>query len=99
EFAGKKRVLVRNKVDLPVKLSYPAEVQGATIDVCCLTGQGIEQLKTQVKDLVWSGEIKAEMLQAMINSRHQEALTRSCAATQRAIEALRDDQTLELVAM
>ena len=49
--------------------------------------------------MVWSGEIKAEMLQVMINSRHQEALKRARSASQRTLEGLRSDLTLELVAM
>jgi tRNA modification GTPase len=48
---------------------------------------------------VWAGEIKAEMLQVMINSRHQEALTRARSATEAALESLRADRTLELVAL
>ena len=56
-------------------------------------------LKDKIKEMAWSGEIKAEMLDAMINSRHQTALDRACAAAQRAAKALREDQTLELVAM
>jgi tRNA modification GTPase len=39
------------------------------------------------------------MLQAMINSRHQDALRRANEATARTIEALRGDLTLELVAL
>ena len=62
-------------------------------------GQGIEVLKDAIKELVWSGEIKSEMLQVMINSRHQDALNRSRAATRRAADALRGGATLELVAM
>lgn len=69
------------------------------VDVCCLTGQGIESLKNAIKDLVWSGEIKAEMLQVMINSRHQDALNRARAATLRTLEALQANATLELVAV
>jgi tRNA modification GTPase len=69
------------------------------IDVSCLSGQGIETLKDAIKELVWSGEIKAEMLQVMINSRHQDALNRARAATVRSLDALRADATLELVAM
>ncbi len=99
EFAAKKRILVRNKVDLPRRLSLPAGVAGAAVDVCCLTGQGIETLKDAIKNLAWSGEIKAEMLEVMINSRHQDALNRARAAAVRTLEALRADQTLELVAM
>jgi len=71
----------------------------STVDVCCLTGKGIEQLKDAIKNLVWSGEIKSEMLQVMINSRHQEALIRARLATLRTIEALRGEATLELVAL
>jgi tRNA modification GTPase len=74
-------------------------VLGAPIvDVCCLSGQGIEALKDAIKELVWSGEIRAEMLQVMINSRHQDALTRARAATQRTLEVLRAGETLELAA-
>jgi tRNA modification GTPase len=115
EFAGKKRILVVNKIDLPGELKLPDKVgtRGSRVqtdgsashpypqivDVCCLSGQGIETLKDAIKELVWSGEIRAEMLQVMINSRHQDALNRARAATQRTIDALRDDATLELVAM
>ena len=110
-FAGKKRILVRNKIDLPVKLvwspaftrlSEPPEggtPNASIVDVCCLSGRGIEALKDAIKELVWSGEIKAEMLQVMINSRHQDALNRARASTQMTIDALRGGATLELVAM
>ncbi len=89
EFAGKKRILVRNKMDLPARLQLPAVADGPVVEVCCLTGQGIETLKDAIKELVWSGEIKAEMLQVMINSRHQDALNRARAATLRTLDALR----------
>lgn len=99
EFAGKKRVLVRNKIDLPARLALPDGLKASVVEVCCLSGQGIEQLKDAIKELIWAGEIRAEMLQVMINSRHQEALNRARAATQRALDALRAEQTLELAAM
>ncbi len=99
EFSGKKRIFVYNKIDLPRRLKLPAQVTTKVMEVCCLTGQGIEALKDAVKELVWAGEIHAEMLETMINSRHQDALLRGREATQRALEALRSEQTLELVAM
>ncbi len=112
EFAGKKRILVMNKVDLPRRLELPKKVGLAVpsepgrdrdiapyqIEVCCLTGQGIEALKDAIKELVWSGEITAGMLQVMINSRHQDALNRARAATQRTLDVLRAGETLELAA-
>jgi tRNA modification GTPase len=130
EFAGKKRILVRNKIDLPIKLELPAVAQAfqpagsgdfpvaspntglespvnpqtgisapPVVDVCCISGKGVEVLKDAIKNLVWSGEIKTEMLQVMINSRHQDALNRASQATLRTIEALRSGATLELAAM
>ncbi len=119
EFGVKKRILVRNKIDLPAKLGREAlerrpparlvssdqsqragpEAGAPIVDVCCLTGQGIERLKDAIKELVWSGEIKAEMLQVMINSRHQDALSRAREATLRTLAALLADATLDLVAV
>src|SRR5439155_18253909 len=117
EFAGKKRILVLNKVDIESRSSRREETHSLcalneiraslrrllrdvqVIEISCLTGQGIEPLKDAIKELVWSGEIKSDMLQVMINSRHQDALNRARAATLNTIDALRADQTLELVAM
>ena len=107
-FAGKKRILVVNKIDLPRKWSAEeVKLQGDVrtpeagvpiVDVCCLSGQGIEALKDAIKELVWSGEITAGMLQVMINSRHQDALNRARAATRRTLDVLRAGETLELAA-
>jgi tRNA modification GTPase len=99
EFASRRRVLVRNKVDLPHALEWPHDLKEPVVDVSCLTGEGIERLKDTIKGLVWSGEIKAEMLQVMINSRHQDALRRAHAGLINTREGLRADQTLEVVAM
>jgi tRNA modification GTPase len=99
EFAGKKRILVRNKIDLTSQLKLPAKLDAIAVDVCCLTGEGINALKDAIKELAWSGQIKAEMLRVMINSRHQEALNRARSATLRTAEAFRSGQTLELVAL
>ena len=98
EFAEKKRILVRNKTDLSVKLELPAETSAPVVDVCSVSGQGIETLKDAIKELVWSGEIKAEMLQVAINSRHQDALHRAREAAQTAVDAMRGEMTLELIA-
>jgi tRNA modification GTPase len=99
EFASRKRLLVRNKVDLPHALEWPHDLRAPVIDVSCLTNEGIETLKDAIKNLVWSGEIKAEMLQVMINSRHQDALRRARAALVSTRDGLRADQTLEVIAM
>ena len=111
EFAGKKRLVVLNKVDLPGAGGFqpPSDVLAAQGDdwkpparfiaVSCLTGSGLEALKDAIKQTVWAGEIRAEMLQVMINSRHQDALQRARAATLRTTQALREARSLELVAL
>ena len=99
EFSGKKRILVRNKTDLGRRLEFPPNLAEPVTDVCCLSGQGIESLKDTIKDLVWRGDIRAEMLEVMINSRHQDALNRARAAVAHTVEAIRSGRTLELAAM
>jgi len=107
EFAHRKRILILNKSDLPQDPSAHSFTGALTrsaasssrIPISCLTGFGIESLKDCIKDSIWSGEIRAEMLQVMINSRHQDALTRGRVATLRTLEALRADQPLDLVAL
>ena len=97
EFASKKRVIVRNKIDLPQHLRLTQQ-QTPIIDVSCTTGDGLDDLKDAIKELVW-GEIRADMLQVMINSRHQDALRRSREATLASIEAMKADESLEFVAL
>ena len=82
-----------------MKLISPANLNVPPVDVCCVSGQGIEALKDAIKETVWSGEIKTEMLQVMINSRHQDALNRTRAATLRTLAALEENLSLELVAL
>jgi tRNA modification GTPase len=98
EFAGKPRILVRNKIDLPTQWTWDDTPESRLVDVSCLTGQGIEALKDAIKDAVWKGEIRAEMLQVMINSRHQEALNRASAALVQTVGLLKADAALELAA-
>ncbi len=97
EFAGARRLLVRNKADLPRRLELPAGL--AAVAACCLTGAGIEELKDAIKEKVWAGAIPAGMLQVMINSRHEDALRRARAAAERALAALRQRAGLELAAL
>ena len=98
EFADKQRILVCNKMDLLRKLELPAS-RAPQVDVCCVSGQGIEALKDAIKTLIWSGEIKSEMLQVMINARHQDALRRARESAALTLAAMRDALPLDLVAV
>ena len=99
EFSDRKRLLVINKSDLPRRLEVPAQPGARVLEISCATGAGLEALRDAIRDTVCTGGLNAEMLQVMINSRHQDALQRSRAATLHSAEALRADRTLELVAL
>jgi tRNA modification GTPase len=99
EFAGKPRVVAINKSDLAVRLELPVTEKVRAVRVCCLSGAGLEALKDAVRELVWTGQVKAEMLEVMINARHQDALERGRSATLRTIAALRAEAPLDLVAV
>ena len=99
EFADRPRILVLNKSDLPGRLGQ-AEANGSpAVSVSCLDGQGIEPLKEAIRNQVWDGEITSEMLEVMINSRHQEALRRASESLRTALEQLRAGTPLDLVAV
>ena len=107
EADSRKRIIVLNKVDLlPAGAVLPAEdipdkvaESAPAVQVSCVTGAGIESLKNAIKGLIWSGGVGTEMFQVMINSRHQQALTRAREATVKTLEAFRCGETLEVIAM
>jgi tRNA modification GTPase len=98
EFAAKKRIIVRNKVDLPRRLELPP-LESPLVEVSCTSRAGLETLKDTIKKLVWSGEVHADMLQVMINSRHQDALRRAREATQNTLAVFETNPALEIAAL
>ncbi len=99
EFAGRRRVLVCNKSDLPARLEFVPSPGTAMVRVSCLTGEGIESLTETIKSLVCKGSLSAGMIELMINSRHENALRRADQATSQALAGLRQDISLEFVAV
>ena len=95
QFANRQRLIIANKIDQP---------NANAIEVDCLQtsateGTGIEALKDAIRAAVWSGEVRADMLPAMINARHQDVLRRARAGLVDSLGGLRADATLELIAM
>jgi tRNA modification GTPase len=99
EFSGRKRLLIGNKTDLPSRLELPAPSDNKLVRVSCLTGAGIEELKDAIRDLVWTGAVGAEMAEAAINARHQNALARAREATGQTLAAMRERLSYDLVAV
>lgn len=98
EFAGRKRILVGNKADLPRRLQSSERLAPLT-EVSCRSGQGIEALKDAIRALVWSGGVATEALDVMINARHQDALNRARAGAEAALSVLRGGASLELASV
>ena len=94
QFAIRKRVIIANKMDLSRILEFEEEC----VETSATQGIGIEALKDAIRDKVWSGEIQADMLPAMINARHQDALVRAQEGVKQSLHTLGPDAPLELVA-
>lgn len=99
EFARRRRVLVCNKCDLPIRLEFDRPSGTPRVTVSCLTGQGIDALKDAIKELVWGGGITAEATEAIINSRHENALRRARRSASEALNGLLNGFGIELVAV
>jgi tRNA modification GTPase len=69
------------------------------VGVSCATGEGIEALKDEIKEMFWKGELQPEMTEAMLNARHLEALRRAGEAIQAALSSLEGGETLEITAL
>ncbi|RME94055.1 MAG: tRNA uridine-5-carboxymethylaminomethyl(34) synthesis GTPase MnmE, partial [Verrucomicrobia bacterium] len=97
---GRPRLLVLNKADLPRRCQPPA-IPGVrrTVEVSCLTGEGIEELKEAIQEVVWSGGVHAEAVEVAINARHQDALRRARESLEMAAGALTQGLSPELVAV
>lgn len=98
QFADRKRILVCNKTDLPRRLVLSTKADPA-VEISCATTEGIEALKESIKGMVWAGEITAEMLQVMVNSRHEDALKRAVLGIRNSIQGFQQSHTLEVIAM
>jgi tRNA modification GTPase len=67
--------------------------------VSCLTGAGLESLKETLKKLIWTGDLRPEGLDVIINARHQDALRRAREGAVRSRDALGRDLPLDVVAL
>jgi tRNA modification GTPase len=99
ELADHKCIVVLNKNDLPAQLGQADMHGNQAVPVSCVSGDGMEALKDAIRTSVWDGEITSEMLEVMVNSRHQEALNRAKTSLQASLDQLRAGAVLDLVAV
>ena len=95
----KKYLALLNKVDLECKLSQEfIESLDRKIEISAKTGFGIENLKEEIKNLFFNGEIDSESL-IISNTRHKQALYRSLENCTLALEKLNLNEYLDLISI
>lgn len=106
--SSKRRLLIRNKIDLPVRLQesdlrrvlYPVSAEVVMIvSVSSLTGQGVEELRQAIRTLCDSPSLEPAEMAAVTRLRHCEALTRARLAIQQALQSVATGAPLECIAM
>ncbi|WP_294154084.1 tRNA uridine-5-carboxymethylaminomethyl(34) synthesis GTPase MnmE [uncultured Clostridium sp.] len=95
----KKYIALLNKVDLECNLSKEV-ISGLkrTIEISAKTGFGIENLKEEIKNLFFNGEIDSESL-IISNTRHKQALYRSLENCDLALEKINLNEYLDLISI
>ena len=95
----KKYLALLNKVDLECKLSKEfIDSLDRKIEISAKTGFGIENLKEEIKNLFFNGEIDSESL-IISNTRHKQALYRSLENCNLALEKLNLNEYLDLISI
>jgi tRNA modification GTPase len=91
-------VIAINKTDLPKKLPRHKIPVGSTrVEVCALTGTGLEELKQAIYEAVMGKEHKSPAL-LITNVRHRDTLIKADEAIERAIACSNNGEPLELIA-
>ena len=95
----KKYIALLNKVDLECKLSTEfISSLDRKIEISAKTGFGIENLKEEIKNLFFNGEIDSESL-IISNTRHKQALYRSLENCNLALEKINLNEYLDLISI
>ena len=95
----KKYIALLNKVDLECKLSEEVITSlNRTIEISAKTGFGIENLKEEIKNLFFNGEIDSEII-IISNTRHKQALDRSLEDCNLALEKINLNEYLDLISI
>jgi tRNA modification GTPase len=103
EIKGKKRVIIINKNDLPVKVSYE-EVRSQfdndpIVSISALRNVGIDNLKKTIYALLVHRDVRTTHEHLIIvNLRHKAALTQVKNSLSNAVEGLEEGTSLEFIA-
>lgn len=95
----KKYIILLNKVDLEPKLTDDKLIElGDIIKISTITGYGVNDLKSKIKDMFFSGEVDTESL-IISNNRHKQALYRALENCNIAREKVNLNEYLDLISI
>jgi tRNA modification GTPase len=95
----KRYIVLLNKTDLDIKISKEIiNNLNNVINTSAKTGIGIDQLKKEIKNLFFSGEINSESL-IISNTRHKQALYKSLENCDIALKKVNVNEYLDLISI
>jgi tRNA modification GTPase len=98
----KKSLVVLNKSDLPARIGRSTEGKALrgnrVVRISALTGSGIDDLRRAIAELVLSDSGDPNLLAVAPNMRHRKALAEASDCFGRALQNLREQMPLEIVA-
>ena len=98
EVKGKSIIVVVNKTDLPRKLNT-INTKGKTVEVSCRTGNGMDELRTAITEMVKQGTIRAPEHAWAVNERHKTALKQAGASLEKSLESAKNGLSPEFIAV
>ena len=100
---NRRAVVVINKVDLPPRMKEEDLKMSGTavpvVKISALKGDGIDELRKAIKSLILSGEEAINDLHLAPNLRQKQALEKACRCFSRAVQNLKDEMPLEIIAV
>ena len=98
EVKGKNTIMVINKSDLPEKIGR-LDQSMTRVSISCRTGNGLDNLRGAIADIVRQGTVNAREHAWAVNQRHQTALEQTNASLLKAHEAAMSGLSQEFIAM
>lgn len=103
KIGGRKAIILINKVDLPSRLDRSLVEKYSNgrkiIDISIKTGEGIDLLKDEIYNFVYSGGVKRGQEVLVTNVRHKDLLVRAKSSMMKAIKTLDMKLPLDLISI
>lgn len=94
----KKGIVIVNKKDLPRRLDVP-DVPVQSVGVSCRTGEGLDDLKRAILEMMQQGAVATREHAWAVNQRHRTALEQAKASLQKASESVTGGLSPEFIAV